>query len=182
MNKKISSLTERFYDQYILTEYPELVNFFKLVFQYLEENNNIFDLILNFINRFSNIDTLRNSTDTIDLQIKDLNDCIITHNKLRLNCLKMEEENKEWCLALDYCKQNTKNLIGKIELKDEIIINKDKIIINKNKEIGIEIEKRNNVEKAMKKTIVAMKKKNFFGHIIRIGVAFVAGIGIAQLL
>lgn len=72
MNKKISSLTERFYDQYILTEYPELVDFFKLVFQYLEEDNNIFDLILNFIDRFSDIDTLRNSTNTIDLQIKDL--------------------------------------------------------------------------------------------------------------
>jgi len=72
MNKKISSLTERFYDQYILTEYPDLVNFFKIIFQYLEEHNNIFDLILNFIDRFVDIDNLSGSEDEIDLIIKDL--------------------------------------------------------------------------------------------------------------
>lgn len=72
MNKKISSLIERFHDQYILTEYPDLVDFFKIVFQYLEERNNIFDLILNFIDRFVNIDNLSNSEDEIDLIIKNL--------------------------------------------------------------------------------------------------------------
>lgn len=72
MNKKLSSLSERFFDQYILGEYPELVNFFKIVFQYLEVHNNIFDLILNFTDRFVNIDNLKNSEDEIDLIIKDM--------------------------------------------------------------------------------------------------------------
>lgn len=72
MNKKLSSLTERFFDQHIISEYPDLVQFFRIVFQYLEEDDNIFDLILNFIDRFANIDTLKNSSNEIDLMIKDL--------------------------------------------------------------------------------------------------------------
>jgi len=121
------------------------------------------------------IESFKNSS-----EFKSLIECQGEHTKLRLNCLKLEEENKEWVLALNYCKQNTIKLEENIEIKNSMIINKNKIIFNKDEEIGIEIEKRINVEKAMGKTIISMKKKKFISTLIKITVAAIIGYATAK--
>lgn len=133
-------------------------------------------IISNLKKQIKKIKDFKNSN-----EIKDKNDCIKIYNELKLNCLKLEEENKEWTLALDYSQRINKELKEKVEIKNLMIINKDKIILNKNEEIQIEVKKRINVEKAMKKSIISMKRKSLLGRIVEIGVAITAGYFTAKL-